>query len=273
MAADEQQRPLRLGGMALQNGLMVHGPGHWAAAIRTADGTVRVAGGRKRVRGSIGPLEKVPIARGVVRMAEMLTLLPTVRRALPASRLPFERPSLIVLSAATAALQSGARRSGRISPAATEAIASTLALLPALMTLRSRRLAMYHGAEHKAIGAYETGGLAADVPKEHDRCGSHLVGPLMGASALASFAAGRLPERHQPAGRAAGSLAALGVAVEVFGWMSRNRSHPAARVLARPGHELQRWLGTKEPGADELEVARAALDRLLALEGRGPSAG
>ena len=26
---------LRLGGMALRNGLLVHGPTHWAAAVRT----------------------------------------------------------------------------------------------------------------------------------------------------------------------------------------------------------------------------------------------
>ena len=29
---------LRLGGMALRNGLLVHGPTHWAAAVRTAGG-------------------------------------------------------------------------------------------------------------------------------------------------------------------------------------------------------------------------------------------
>ncbi|MDQ1741487.1 MAG: hypothetical protein QOE53_3139, partial [Pseudonocardiales bacterium] len=27
---------LRLGGMALRNGLLVHGPTHWAAAVRNA---------------------------------------------------------------------------------------------------------------------------------------------------------------------------------------------------------------------------------------------
>ena len=32
---------------ALRNGLLVHGPTHWAAAIRTADGGLKVASGRK----------------------------------------------------------------------------------------------------------------------------------------------------------------------------------------------------------------------------------
>ena len=33
---------LRLGGMALRNGLLVHGPTHWAAAVRTGSGELKV---------------------------------------------------------------------------------------------------------------------------------------------------------------------------------------------------------------------------------------
>ena len=45
-------KKLRLGGMALRNGLLVHGPAHWAAAVRRDDGTIGVASGRKpRVTG------------------------------------------------------------------------------------------------------------------------------------------------------------------------------------------------------------------------------
>ena len=36
------QEKLRLGGMALRNGLLVHGPTHWAAAVRGSDGTLKV---------------------------------------------------------------------------------------------------------------------------------------------------------------------------------------------------------------------------------------
>ena len=38
---------LRLGGMALRNGLLVHGPTHWAAAVRDDHGLIQVASGRK----------------------------------------------------------------------------------------------------------------------------------------------------------------------------------------------------------------------------------
>ena len=36
---------VRLGGMALPNGVLVHGPTSWACAIRTDDGELRVAAG------------------------------------------------------------------------------------------------------------------------------------------------------------------------------------------------------------------------------------
>ena len=35
---------IRLGGMALLNGVLVHGPNAWACAIRTDDGELKVAG-------------------------------------------------------------------------------------------------------------------------------------------------------------------------------------------------------------------------------------
>ena len=52
--------------------------------------------------------------------------------------------------------------------------------MPALFALRGGELAAYHGVEHKAIGAYEDGDEdARDATKEHERCGSHLVAPML----------------------------------------------------------------------------------------------
>jgi uncharacterized protein YqhQ len=48
--------------------------------------------------------------------------------------------------------------------------------------------------------------------------------------------------------------------------MTRNPKHPLARALARPGHELQHRVGTREPTPDQLEVAEAALAACLELE-------
>jgi uncharacterized protein YqhQ len=54
--------------------------------------------------------------------------------------------------------------------------------------------------------------------------------------------------------------------VEIFGWMTRHPSHPVARALAKPGHEIQHKLGTREPTPAQLEVAEAALNACLELE-------
>jgi len=39
-----------------------------------------------------------------------------------------------------------------------------------------------------------------------------------------------------------------------------------ARALRRPGFELQRLIGTREPDEHQLEVGRAALDEILRVE-------
>jgi hypothetical protein len=46
MASEDAQR-LRLGGMALRNGLLIHGPTHWSAAVRDRGGQIQVASARK----------------------------------------------------------------------------------------------------------------------------------------------------------------------------------------------------------------------------------
>ena len=251
---------LRLGGMALQNGVLVHGPTSWAAAVRLPDGTVKTASGRKP---TLGSRISVPFVRGPLRLAEALAVLPIVKRELPEARMPFERPAVAAALVAGTATASIARRSS-LPVVPREATALIASLAPALVALRGHELTSYHGAEHVSIGSYETGERAA---KEHERCGSHLVGPLTLATALAGAASELAPARHRNAVRAVGTLGALGAAVEIFGWMSRNPDRRLARALARPGTELQRHLSTREPSPEQLEVAEAALQACLAAEG------
>jgi len=86
------------------------------------------------------------------------------------------------------------------------------------------------------------------------------------ATAGANLLASRLPERARKSGRFAGSLVAMGVAVEVFAWADRHRDTRAARALARPGFAFQRAVATEEPSAEQLEVAERALEELLKAE-------
>ena len=83
------EEKLRLGGMALRNGLLVHGPTHWAAAVRDRHGEIQVASGRKPSLGG-SATEGIPGLRGVTKLAEAMAVIPLVKRALPAARLPMQ---------------------------------------------------------------------------------------------------------------------------------------------------------------------------------------
>nr|MDQ4029829.1 DUF1385 domain-containing protein [Actinomycetota bacterium] len=163
------------------------------------------------------------------------------------------------------------RRSTRLSDAARELLSGTLSLAPAVLALRGGELAAYHGAEHVSIGTYEHGEERA---KEHERCGSHLVGPLLLTTALGNAVASRAPAHARGPARLAATVGAVAASTELFGWMARNPSHRLSRALAKPGHELQSRLSTSEPSDEQLEVAEAALQACLELETpRGGGAG
>ena len=258
---------VRLGGMALSNGVLVHGPTAWACAIRTTAGEIKVVSGRKKL---FAPELQQPFVRGPLRLAEAFAMLPGLRRRLPEARLPFERPVVLAATLGSALTVQVVRRSKRLGGAAQELVAGALALAPALLALRGGELAAYHGAEHVSIGSYEHGEERA---KEHERCGSHLIGPLLAASAAGNVLTARAPAAVRQPARVAGAVGAVGVAVEVFGWMTRHPGHPLAKALARPGHELQHRVATAEPSPEQLEVAEAALAACLELENGDRAAG
>jgi uncharacterized protein YqhQ len=251
---------VRLGGMALSNGVLVHGPTSWACAVRTPDGTLKVVAERKRMTGAS---VTNPVLRGPARLLESVAFLPRLKRAVPEAKLPFERRRVVVATLGTLVVLQGVRRS-RLGEPTKELLAGLLALLPAVLALRGDALAAYHGAEHIAIGSYEHGEPRA---REHERCGSHLVGPLLATTAAGNVLAARVPEQFRPAARLAASVGALAAATELFGWMQRHPDHPLAHALSRPGYELQHRLATAEPTPEQLEVAEAALAACLELEG------
>jgi uncharacterized protein YqhQ len=252
-----KKEKIRLGGMALANGVLVHGPNAWAVAIRDDEGRIEVASARKRLRAS--RIEN-PLLRGPARLAEAIALLPQVKAKLPAARLPLESPRTLATMFGAAVLVKGLRGSG-LRPVTREFLASLASIAPAVLALRGGELAAYHGAEHISIGTYEHGKGAT---REHERCGGHLVGPLLVTSAVGNGLAGLAPEKHRRQAQA--QLGAIAAATELFGWMSRNPTHPLARALSMPGHELQHRFSTAEPNAEQLEVAEAALKACLKLE-------
>jgi uncharacterized protein YqhQ len=251
---------VRLGGMALLNGVLVHGPKSWACAVRTDSGELKVAAEYKRLRASE---VRSPLLRGPARLAEAFAILPRVRRRLPEAKLPFQRPQVVASMLGTAVVVRAVKESARLSPLARELVGGLLALGPAALAMQGSELAAYHGAEHISIGSYEHGERRA---REHERCGSHLLGPLVASSALGATLASRAPVHLRAPARATAQLGALAASTEVFAWMARNPENPISRALARPGHALQHRLATREPTPEQLEVAEAALAACLELE-------
>jgi uncharacterized protein YqhQ len=254
---------LRLGGMALRNGLLVHGPGHWAAAVRTDAGEIKVASGPKP-RATFA--DDIPGLRGIVRLGEAFAVIPLVKKGLPEAKMAFEQPSVLAVAAATSLAGVGLRR--RAPGMGGEVASSLIALAPALFALRGGELAAYHGVEHKAIAAYEADDDdARDATKEHERCGSHLMAPMLAANLAGTLLLKRAVEKPNPITGGAVALASTAAAVEVFAWTERHADSPVTRALKKPGYELQRLIGTREPTEYQLEVGRAALAEILRVEG------
>jgi len=253
------EEKIRLGGMAMPNGVLVHGPHSWACAIRHEDGRIEVASARKRLQAS---RIQSPLLRGPARLVEALALLPQIKAKLPAARLPMENRRALFSMLGTAVFVRGLRES-RMRPVARELLIAVASVAPAVMSLRSGELAAYHGAEHISIGTYEHGKRAT---REHERCGGHLVGPLVATSVVGNVLAGLAPERHRRQAQAVAQLGAIAAATELFGWMTRHPENPLAQALGKPGHELQHRFSTAEPSDAQLEVAEAALKACLELE-------
>ena len=50
-------------------------------------------------------------------------------------------------------------------------------------------------------------------------------------------------------------------------WGERHPDSVLTRMMRRPGFEIQRLIGTREPTEEQLEVGRAALAEILRVEG------
>jgi uncharacterized protein YqhQ len=263
---EAKDEPLRLGGMALRNGLLIHGPTSWAAAARAPDGTIDVASGPKPDFGGTR-FAKVPILRGPLRLAEAFAVIPLVRMRVPSSRLPFEDPKVIAAGVATtvisAALRGGAGQRGPVR----EGVIGVLGLAPAMVALGGSELASYHAVEHKSIGGYEQGRDPFEVPKEHQRCGSNLIVPMLVFSAAGQLVVNKLLERPGRIAQTLAGVTGLSLSVETFVHAEKHPDSPLGRAVHFAGDAIQRLFATREPTAEQMEIGAAAMDAALAAEG------
>jgi uncharacterized protein YqhQ len=250
--------------MALRNGLLVHGPTQWAVAVRKRDGGIEVASGAKpRLRMRAADL---PWVRGVARLGEAFALIPVIKRRVPEVQLPFEDAKVALAMLASAGLAAGVRRAGPLT-ARREAALALLSIAPTALALRDSDLAAYHGVEHKAIAAYEQDMDAADAAKEHERCGSNLIAPMLISSVIGNALVRSLLRARGPLAGAAVTVASAAVSVELLAWSERNAETALASALRTPGTEMQRLFATREPTGEQLDVGRVAMAEILRAEG------
>jgi uncharacterized protein YqhQ len=136
-----------------------------------------------------------------------------------------------------------------------------------------RRVFEYHGAEHKTISCYEAGlpltpANAQRFSRLHPRCGTSFLLVVM-IVAIFVFAPIGLPAWYWlVATRILGVPLIAGISFELIKYAGRNRSRGWVRAVMWPGMKLQ-LLTTREPDLDQLAVAIASLEAVLALERPG----
>jgi uncharacterized protein YqhQ len=283
--------PRFMGGQAVMEGVMMRGPRTWAVAVRNLDGEIETA-----VHDAPSWAErwsKVPIVRGVMSLAESLTLgmralLWSAHKQLPEEERISEKAMgwtmavsivfflgifLVLPALGTNAL--GDRLGvdgfayhlleGAIRLAIFLGYLFAIGLLPDI-----KRVFQYHGAEHKAIAAYEndveiTPEVAQQFTTQHVRCGTNFLLTVMLVTIVVYSFVGRPALPLLVASRILLIPLVAGLAYEVIRFSARHMDRRWVRVIMRPGLALQR-LTTREPSLDQLEVAIVSLRAAMTAE-------
>ena len=134
-----------------------------------------------------------------------------------------------------------------------------------------RRVFQYHGADHKVIHAYEGCGKpdaehAEGYSTLHPRCGTGFLLLVMVIAVFLFAVVGKPSLPWLVLSRIIGIPVIVGISYEIgIKWAGKHPDGFFARILLWPGIQLQR-LTTREPTAEQLEVAAAALEEVMRLD-------
>jgi uncharacterized protein YqhQ len=285
-----------VGGQAVLEGVMMRGVSTWAVAVRKPEGEIDVTSEPVVSWAKRHRVLRLPVIRGVVALAESLKI---GFRALAISanaqlEAEGEEPeeiggftwgltiffSLVLAIGLFFVVPVGATSlikdqlgsavlfwlvEGVLRTAIFIGYIAAISRLPDL-----RRVFEYHGAEHKTISCYEAGdrlipARAETYSRLHPRCGTSFLLIVM-VLAIFVFAPIGLPAWYWlVASRILGIPLIAGLAYEVIKWAGKHRRKRWVRALMWPGLMLQN-LTTREPDRDQLAVAIASLEAVLAVE-------
>jgi uncharacterized protein YqhQ len=307
LAADAGPTPLRVGGQAVIEGVMMRSPGSMAVAVRRPSGEIVVKKQRLTFLSEKHLLSRLPVVRGVVALISSLVLGVQALNFSASQALDEEEQGKPVGPWAMGATFAAAfgfgiclffllplfltkalrtvlplvSTSGLVFNLVDGAIRLALFLgyLRVISLLKDiQRIFQYHGAEHKSIFAFEAGEpLSVDRVKPfgflHPRCGTSFLLIVMLVSILVfALLPHGLPFGYKVASRVVLIPLIAGLSYEIIRFTDKRRRVKLVQALIQPGLWLQR-LTAREPSEDQIEVALRALQEVLDLEGRcGPAA-
>ena len=289
---------MTVGGQAVLEGVMMRSPGNWAVAVRTPGGTIA------QVTRSIDSamarhwVLRLPVIRGVMALGESLAIgfralaisanyaaqeegadPAEAEKELSRGALIFAFAIAIGFAVALFKVTPGLITEalpiksggwfviveGAIRVSIFVAYLSLISLLPDL-----KRVFQYHGAEHKAINAYEAGEeLDPETVQRysliHPRCGTAFLLWVMVIAVFVFAFFGRPSWYWLIVERIALLPFIAGLAYELIRFAGKHQNRVVMTILA-PGLWLQR-LTTREPTLEQLEVSIRALRDVLELEG------
>jgi uncharacterized protein YqhQ len=286
------------GGQAVIEGVMMRGAKHMAVAVRGPQGEIIVHSEPLNAKIYGGLISKLPFLRGTVMLWDALVL---GMRALLFSadvaleeeeEIEFKGPIAWGSMAFSLIIGIGVFLLGPLflvrlvdryiaSPLVSNVLEGLVRLAFFLVYVYAigfipdiRRVFAYHGAEHETINAYEGGApLKADAVKAystaHPRCGTGFLLVFAVVAILVFSLLGRPPLVLRILSRLVLIPVIAGLTYELIKFSAAHRDNPLIRaVVLAPSLALQR-LTTREPDESMLEVAIAALQRLLDIEEGG----
>lgn len=298
-----------IGGQAVLEGVMMRSPKSFVVAVRRPDGTLAIREQVWEALGGGGKLFKLPLVRGAVTLFESMwngysALSFSAEQAMPEAEkgkagsastgaaMAFSTVFAVALFVATPHLLTVLAGKLLHVELPTNGVAFhivdavfKLSVMAAYLSLIARspevqRVFQYHGAEHKAIWAYETGGPltpenAQRFGTQHPRCGTSFLAMVVGVSlVVTTLVFSQVPVLSPNAFVNHLLLVALkvplmfpiaGITYELQRVTAKPNCPAFLTWLAKPGLALQK-VTTREPTLEQLEVAVTALARALARE-------
>jgi uncharacterized protein YqhQ len=291
------KRDAPIGGQAVLEGVMMRGVSTWAVAVRNPEGQVELSSEALVPWAKRHRLWRVPVIRGVVALGESLKI--GFRALAISANAQMEEDEegkkeeiggwlwglTIALSLALSIGLFFVVPVGLTSLIKdqlgnaflfwlVEGILRTAIFIGYIVVISKlpdlRRVFEYHGAEHKTISCYEAEdelvpSRAKLYSRLHPRCGTSFLLIVM-VLAIFVFAPIGLPAWYWLlASRILGIPLIAGLSYEVIKWAGKNRRKRWVRAVMWPGLMLQN-LTTREPDEEQLAVAIAALEKVLAEE-------